>query len=51
MNDINEKLNNSFNKIDKIRGLQITISTNAKDDQKAKMLLEELGMPFAKEDK
>jgi len=40
-----------FNKIDKIRGLQITISTNAKDDQKAKMLLEELGMPFAKEDK
>ncbi|MGB9637185.1 MAG: 50S ribosomal protein L5 [Microgenomates group bacterium] len=38
-----------FNKIDKIRGLQITIVTNAGSDEKARMLLEELGMPFAKE--
>lgn len=37
-----------FSKIDKIRGLQITIVTNAKDDKKAKLLLTRLGMPFAK---
>lgn len=36
-----------FSKIDKIRGLEITIVTNAKDDKKAKLLLEKLGMPFA----
>lgn len=36
-----------FSKIDKIRGLQITIVTNVKDNQKAKLLLEKLGMPFA----
>lgn len=38
-----------YSKLDKIRGLQITIVTNAKDDQKAKALLTKLGMPFAKE--
>lgn len=38
-----------FAKIDKIRGLQITIATDAKSDEKAKMLLTELGMPFSKE--
>jgi len=38
-----------FAKIDKSRGFQITIVTNAKDDKKAKLLLEELGMPFRKE--
>jgi len=38
-----------FSKIDKIRGLQITIVTDAGNDEKAKLLLEELGMPFAKE--
>ncbi len=38
-----------FSKIDKVRGLQITIATNAKDDSKAKMLLTELGMPFVKD--
>jgi len=37
-----------YAKIDKIRGLQITIVTNAQDDQKAKRLLEELGVPFEK---
>lgn len=36
-----------FAKIDKIRGLQITIATTAKDAKQAKMLLELLGMPFA----
>lgn len=38
-----------FSKIDKTRGLQITIATNAKDDATARLLLEELGMPFTKE--
>jgi len=36
-----------FSKIDKTRGLQITIATNTNDDKKAKLLLEKLGMPFA----
>jgi len=35
-----------YAKIDKIRGLQITIVTNAQDNQRAKRLLEELGVPF-----
>lgn len=39
-----------FAKIDKTRGLQITIVTNAETDEKAKLLLEKLGMPFAKEE-
>lgn len=38
----------NFAKIDKTRGLQITITTNAGDDEKAMLLLEELGMPFEK---
>jgi large subunit ribosomal protein L5 len=38
-----------FSKIDKVRGLQINISTNAGSDDKARMLLTKLGMPFAKE--
>ncbi len=38
-----------FAKIDKVRGLQITIVTNAGNDEKARMLLTELGMPLAKE--
>jgi len=36
-----------FAKIDKARGLQITIVTSAGNDEEAKMLLTELGMPFA----
>jgi len=35
-----------FDKIDKIRGLQITIVTNAKDYQKGKRLFELLGIPL-----
>lgn len=35
-------------KVDKVRGLEVTIVTNAGDDAKAKRLLEELGMPFEK---
>lgn len=37
-----------FAKVEKTRGLQITVVTNTKDDAKAKLLLERLGMPFAK---
>ncbi len=35
-----------YDKIDKIRGLEITIVTSCEEDKKAKRLLEELGMPF-----
>ena len=37
-----------YSKVEKVRGLEITIVTNAGDDQKAKRLLELLGMPFEK---
>ena len=39
----------SYDTIDKIRGLEITIVTSAKTDAAAKKLLELLGMPFSKE--
>lgn len=35
-------------KVGKSRGLEITIVTNTRDSQKARRLLEELGMPFEK---
>lgn len=38
-----------YDKIERIRGLQINIVTNTKHDQHAKLLLKMLGMPFAKE--
>ncbi len=38
-----------YAKVDKIRGLQVTIVTNTGSDQEAKKLLEKEGMPFAKE--
>src|SRR5215213_3643172 len=34
-------------KVDKSRGMNITIVTNAKSDEQARFLLRELGMPFA----
>jgi len=37
-----------YSKIDKIRGLEITIVTNTRSDEKAKELLESMGMPFEK---
>jgi len=37
-----------FSKIDKVRGLQITIATNTNEDEKAKLLLTKLGIPFEK---
>lgn len=35
-----------YDRIDKLRGLNITISTSAKTDEEAKALLKSLGMPF-----
>ncbi|MCX7955730.1 MAG: 50S ribosomal protein L5 [Patescibacteria group bacterium] len=37
-----------FDKIDKLRGLQVTLVTNAKDFEKGKKLFELLGIPFKK---
>jgi large subunit ribosomal protein L5 len=37
-----------YDKIEKVRGMQITIVTTAKSDEEAKRLLELLGMPFAR---
>lgn len=37
-----------YSKVDRIRGLQITIGTTATDDKIAKRLLELLGFPFEK---
>lgn len=36
-----------FDKIDKIRGVEVTIVTTVKDKDQSKLLLKELGMPFA----
>jgi len=38
-----------YGKIDRIRGLEITFVTSAPDNQQAKALLEQLGMPFEKQ--
>ena len=35
-----------FNKVDKMRGLNISIVTTARDDDQARALLKALGMPF-----
>jgi large subunit ribosomal protein L5 len=35
-------------KVDKAKGMNITIVTTAKDDEQARSLLRELGLPFAK---
>ncbi len=37
-----------YDKIDKLRGMEITIVTNAPSDDQAAMLLQLLGMPFRK---
>ncbi|MEI7605570.1 MAG: 50S ribosomal protein L5, partial [Chloroflexota bacterium] len=36
-----------FDKIDRLRGLEVTIVTTAKSDEESKRLLALLGMPFA----
>lgn len=37
-----------YDKVDKVRGMEITIVTSASNDDQAKMLLQLLGMPFRK---
>jgi len=37
-----------YDRIDKVRGMQITVITTAKTDEESKRLLELLGVPFAK---
>jgi large subunit ribosomal protein L5 len=37
-----------YDKIDRVRGLQLNIATTAKTDEEGKRLLELLGMPFAR---
>ena len=39
----------NYEKVDRIRGMDITIVTSARNDQEARELLEVLGMPFRKE--
>ncbi len=38
-----------YDKIDKVRGMEITIVTSAKTDEAGRQLLDLLGMPFRKE--
>jgi large subunit ribosomal protein L5 len=38
-----------FDKVDKVRGLEVVIVTTAKTDEEGRTLLELLGMPFVKE--
>ena len=38
-----------YDSIDRIRGMQVTIATTAKDDKQAERLLELMGMPFARQ--
>jgi len=38
-----------YDKIDKVRGLEVTIVTTAKTDDESRHLLEALGMPFSKD--
>jgi large subunit ribosomal protein L5 len=38
-----------YDKIDKLRGLEITIVTSGRNDEEGRQLLEMLGMPFRKE--
>ena len=37
-----------YDKIDKIRGMDVVICTTAKTDEEARALLEQVGAPFAK---
>ena len=38
-----------YDKIDKVRGLEISIATTAKTDEEGRQLLELLGMPFSRD--
>jgi len=39
-----------YDKVDKVRGLEVTIVTTAKTDEEGKQLLELLGMPFSRDE-
>ncbi len=39
-----------YDKIDKLRGMEVTIVTTARDDEQARALLQLLGMPFGKKE-
>jgi large subunit ribosomal protein L5 len=39
-----------YDKIDKVRGMEVTIVTTAKSDDHARLMLSLLGMPFKKEE-
>ncbi len=39
-----------YDKIDKLRGMEITIVTSARNDEQARALLQMLGMPFGKKE-
>ncbi len=39
-----------YDKIDKLRGMEVTIVTTAKNDEEARALLQMLGMPFSKKE-
>ena len=39
-----------YDKIDKLRGMEVTIVTTAKNDDQARILLQLLGMPFSKKE-
>ena len=38
-----------YDKVDKVRGLQVSIITTAPNDQEARKLLETMGMPFSRQ--
>jgi large subunit ribosomal protein L5 len=38
-----------YDKVDRIRGMQVNIQTSARNDEEGRRLLELMGMPFAKE--
>jgi large subunit ribosomal protein L5 len=38
-----------YDKIDKLRGMEVTIVTSAETDDQARAMLQLLGMPFKKE--
>jgi large subunit ribosomal protein L5 len=38
----------NYDKVEKVRGMNITICTSAKSDEQGRVLLENLGMPFRK---
>jgi len=40
-----------YDKIDRLRGMEITIVTTAKTDEEARALLRSLGMPFQQKGK